>query len=55
LLVVAECAECGEEFAMQPQDASRADVHNHPKVCRMCVNSYRRRQRSERNVSGTSR
>jgi hypothetical protein len=46
LVMLANCDECGEDFAMLPQDFSRADVHGHPKICRPC--SVERRRKSRR-------
>ena len=46
LVVMASCDECGNDFAMQPQDYNRAEEHKHSKICRLCIPSYRRKKRA---------
>lgn len=53
LLVIAVCGLCNEQFAMQPQDASRAEVHNLEKVCRFCIPKYRAEARRGRGLART--
>ena len=45
LLVKAVCSMCGEAFAMQPQDFSRAQVHGHDTVCRLDSAEHRRNKK----------
>lgn len=45
LVVLAKCSECSEEFAMLPQDFSRAEVQGLPKHCRPCALKKRRESR----------
>ena len=48
LVIGATCNDCGEEFAMLPQDHSRADVQGLPKLCRLCAVERRREARRVR-------
>jgi hypothetical protein len=45
LVMAAKCEDCGEAFAMLPQDYSRADVQGHAKLCRLCAAERRRKAR----------
>lgn len=47
LVAICEMPDCGEQFAMMPQDFSRADVHGHPKICRFCTAEYKRNKRKK--------
>jgi len=45
LVMAAKCQNCGEAFAMLPQDYSRAEVQGQPKLCRFCAVARRREAR----------
>ncbi len=45
LVMLAKCDECGEEFAMLPQDHNRAELQKQPKLCRPCAADRRRKAR----------
>jgi hypothetical protein len=36
LVYVLNCSECGEQFAMLPQDLKLSEKRGHPKTCRLC-------------------
>ena len=42
---LATCDECDKEFAMLPQDYSRAGLQNQPRLCRPCATDRRRKAR----------